>query len=230
MDRPSRFGAIRGRWAVIVGSVLAIILVVAALVTFGVGQQPGTQPPPPGNSSNCPRLAGLCIERTVTRVIDGDTLDVEGDLRIRLVLVDAPELGEPGGVEAKDRLADLCLDVLALIDEDDFQIGGDAYGRVLAVVHCRGANANAAIIASGYAETYYTFCSVSEFGDEAWTRCSSPPPPPPPNDCDSAYPDVCIPPPPPDLDCSQVPYRNFRVFAPDPHRFDGDGDGIGCEG
>lgn len=48
--------------------------------------------------------------------------------------------------------------------------------------------------------------------------------------CDPAYPDVCIPPPPPDLDCSDVPYRRFRVLPPDPHRFDREGDGLGCEG
>jgi hypothetical protein len=47
--------------------------------------------------------------------------------------------------------------------------------------------------------------------------------------CNPAYPTVCIAPPPPDLDCPQVPFRNFRVLAPDPHRFDGDHDGIGCE-
>jgi micrococcal nuclease len=55
----------------------------------------------------------------------------------------------------------------------------------------------------------------------------------PPTNCAPSYPDVCIPPPPPDLDCSQIPYRNFRVIytvpQPDPHRFDGDHDGIGCE-
>ncbi len=48
--------------------------------------------------------------------------------------------------------------------------------------------------------------------------------------CDSAYPSVCIPPPPPDLDCADVTFRRFTVLPPDPHRFDGDGDGIGCEG
>ena len=48
--------------------------------------------------------------------------------------------------------------------------------------------------------------------------------------CDPAYPTVCIPPPPPDLDCSDVPYRNFTVLPPDPHHFDGNGDGIGCSG
>jgi micrococcal nuclease len=47
--------------------------------------------------------------------------------------------------------------------------------------------------------------------------------------CDPAYPTVCIPPPPPDLDCADVSYRRFRVLPPDPHRFDGEGDGVGCE-
>ena len=47
--------------------------------------------------------------------------------------------------------------------------------------------------------------------------------------CDPSYPTVCIPPPPPDLDCKDVPYRNFRVLPPDPHHFDGGGDGLGCE-
>ena len=47
--------------------------------------------------------------------------------------------------------------------------------------------------------------------------------------CSPAYPNVCIPPPPPDLDCGDVPYRRFSVLAPDPHHFDGDHDGIGCE-
>lgn len=48
--------------------------------------------------------------------------------------------------------------------------------------------------------------------------------------CDPSYPDVCIPPPPPDLDCKDVGYKRFRVLPPDPHRFDSDKDGIGCEG
>jgi micrococcal nuclease len=48
--------------------------------------------------------------------------------------------------------------------------------------------------------------------------------------CEVSYPDVCIPPPPPDLDCGDVAYHRFTVYPPDPHRFDGDYDGIGCEG
>ena len=59
---------------------------------------------------------------------------------------------------------------------------------------------------------------------------STPLPSPAAVGCDPAYPSVCIPPPPPDLDCAHVTFRRFTVLAPDPHRFDGDGDGIGCEG
>jgi hypothetical protein len=55
-------------------------------------------------------------------------------------------------------------------------------------------------------------------------------PPPGGPDCSPAYPTVCIPPPPPDLDCGDVPYRRFEVLPPDPHHFDGNHNGIGCEG
>ena len=41
--------------------------------------------------------------------------------------------------------------------------------------------------------------------------------------------DVCIPSPPPDLDCKDVPHRRFKVVGADPHGFDGNRDGVGCE-
>jgi micrococcal nuclease len=47
--------------------------------------------------------------------------------------------------------------------------------------------------------------------------------------CDPSYPSVCIPPAPPDLDCGDVPYRRFEVLPPDPHNFDRNHDGVGCE-
>lgn len=49
------------------------------------------------------------------------------------------------------------------------------------------------------------------------------------NQCDPSYPDICIPPYPPDLNCGDIPYKNFRVVGSDPHGFDKDRDGIGCE-
>jgi hypothetical protein len=49
------------------------------------------------------------------------------------------------------------------------------------------------------------------------------------SNCDSSYPDVCIPFGPPDLDCTDIPQKRFSVPGSDPHGFDADGDGIGCE-
>ena len=31
------------------------------------------------------------------------------------------------------------------------------------------------------------------------------------------------------LDCGDISYKRFTVLQSDPHRFDGDKDGIGCE-
>jgi hypothetical protein len=48
--------------------------------------------------------------------------------------------------------------------------------------------------------------------------------------CSPSYLGICIPPPPPDLNCPDVfPSMNFRVLPPDPHDFDRDLDGIGCD-
>jgi micrococcal nuclease len=58
---------------------------------------------------------------------------------------------------------------------------------------------------------------------------TTPKPAAPTSNCSPAYPDVCIPPAPPDLNCGDISERRFTVLAPDPHRFDGDGDGVGCE-
>ena len=48
-------------------------------------------------------------------------------------------------------------------------------------------------------------------------------------ECAPSYPTVCIAPYPPDLDCDDIPHRRFEVVSPDPHGFDRDRDGVGCE-
>jgi micrococcal nuclease len=47
--------------------------------------------------------------------------------------------------------------------------------------------------------------------------------------CDPSYSGACIPTYPPDLDCGDVSATNFAVIGNDPHGFDGDHDGVGCE-
>jgi hypothetical protein len=60
-------------------------------------------------------------------------------------------------------------------------------------------------------------------------RCIEGPEDDPP-DCDDSYPDDCIPSPPPNLNCDDkgVP-SNIKVKGDDPHGFDHDNDGVGCE-
>ncbi len=59
--------------------------------------------------------------------------------------------------------------------------------------------------------------------DSADPDCKLQPP------CDPSYPDKCIPSAPPDLDCRDIVYKNFKVSSSDPHGFDRDNDGVGCE-
>lgn len=49
------------------------------------------------------------------------------------------------------------------------------------------------------------------------------------SNCVSSYPDTCISSPPPNLNCKDISDNDFEVLPPDPHGFDRDEDGIGCE-
>src|SRR3989454_11707046 len=149
----------RRKTIVTVVSLLVLLMVVGAFAFWPRPGNPpaGGNPPPPSQSPQC-RGSARCFEGTVNYVVDGDTLDVN-DIRIRLVLVDTPERGHSGYDETKEFLSALCLDSHALVDEDDHQTQG-SYGRILAVVYCVGANANAALVNHGYG--FWTYCDVSE--------------------------------------------------------------------
>ena len=99
-------------------------------------------------------------------VVDGDTLDVNGVGRIRLVGVNTPEVGEPGYQEAKDFVKSKCLGKVVGLDIDDAK-HYDKYGRILAVVYIRNTNVNAELLKRGYAEIMYI--PPSEFNPYLWT-------------------------------------------------------------
>src|SRR2546428_3138701 len=122
------------RTAIAVILVLATVLVAVILVysylpkSSPSGSSSGN---PPGSNPQCKGTAA-CFTDTVTYIVDGDTLDV-GTTRIRLTLVNTPDVGEPGYTEAKQFAAQTCpIGSQALVDEDDGQTGGGE-GRVIAL-------------------------------------------------------------------------------------------------
>lgn len=69
-------------------------------------------------------------------------------------------------------------------------------------------------------------------GDNDGIGCEQSTPPPPAGKCDPNYSGGCVPPYPPDVDCGHIRALGIapvRVIGSDPHRLDGDNDGIGCE-
>ncbi len=47
--------------------------------------------------------------------------------------------------------------------------------------------------------------------------------------CDPSYPTICLNPGIRGLSCRDIGFANFAVVGPDPHGFDRDHDGVGCE-
>lgn len=110
-----------------------------------------------------------CISGTVTRVIDGDTVEVNGQ-SIRFALSSTPEMDNDKGVLAKAFVENLCpTGSQALVDEDDKQTQG-SYGRIIGIVYCNGINLNEAVLDSGHGWISMNFCSKSEFASEDWAK------------------------------------------------------------
>ncbi len=118
---------------------------------------------------NLPCLGStLCFKGIVTKVVDGDTIDVNG-VRVRLALVNTPERGEPGYTEAREFTSRVCqVGSEAIVDVDDGQ--PIATDRLIARVICGGVVLNESLLESGHAVIDTRFCNVSEFASEAWAK------------------------------------------------------------
>ncbi|MEA4957721.1 Endonuclease YncB [bioreactor metagenome] len=87
-------------------------------------------------------------------VVDGDTIDVSGVGRIRLVGINTPERGEEGYQNSTDFVKQKCLGKTVYLDIDDVK-NKDKYGRVLAIVYIDGISINEELLKRGYAEIMY---------------------------------------------------------------------------
>lgn len=158
--RPERRRA-RRRWL----QLLAGALMVGFL--FGRWSDAGPDPSSPGGAATwaaalhaaavdeqedlADELHGPC---EATRIVDGDTIDVDcGDFqdRVRLLRIDTPERGEPGYHEASRALADM-------LDGEDVYLGFENpgrperghYGRLLAYVYADDENVNVEMVRAGW--------------------------------------------------------------------------------
>jgi len=184
----------------------------------------------------------------VVEVIDGDTIRVlvgTDSFSVRYIGMDTPELSDTDGYTARSVNAGMVSGKTVVLVKDVSET--DRYDRLLRYVVVGGTFVNHELVARGYAtvmdyppdsscsaeftlaeadaaiaglglwQLEPTRAPTAEGGGGAGGGNCSP------------YYSVCIPPPPPDLDCGDIPYRRFSVSGGDPHRFDGDHDGIGCE-
>jgi len=95
---------------------------------------------------------------TVIGVIDGDTLVLEGKVRVRLRYADAPELTFCGGKEAKEQLEKLVVGKKVVIQE---QIP-DQFGRGMAMVYAGNTLVNQKMLESGWARFHHDMTKDKE--------------------------------------------------------------------
>ncbi len=88
-------------------------------------------------------------ETTVTQIIDGDTLVVEGGARIRLLGMNTPEKGEKFYSEAKEFLANLTFKKTVTLEKDIEN--KDQYDRYLRYIWIDGTLVNLELVRNGFA-------------------------------------------------------------------------------
>ncbi len=192
-------------------------------------------------------VSGAMVE--VVEWIDGDTVATTAGV-VRLIGIDTPEAGAPCSAVATAnavRLApeDSYVNIVPVEGRDDT----DRYDRLLRYVMSNGRDVGFSQIVRGLADARYDSGEYgthperdryrradAEHPDQTCGPVTAAPTPPAPTTtqapaagCDPSYPDFCIPSPPPDLDCADVNGNFFTVVGSDPHGFDGNNDGVGCE-
>ena len=110
-----------------------------------------------------------CITGTVTKIVDGDTIHVNGE-SIRFALASAPELSGYGGVESRNFIQTICpVGSDVTVDEDDSQTE-ESYGRMIGVIYCNGMNLNAELLDADLGYLTDQFCDSSEFASDPWAQ------------------------------------------------------------
>lgn len=99
--------------------------------------------------SGCTNLEG---PYKVTRVIDGDTIELNNFQKVRFSGINTPETGECYYQEAKTRLGELLLGKDVMLEKDKTNI--DKYDRELRYVYVNGLMTNSIMVEEGYARVF----------------------------------------------------------------------------
>jgi len=98
----------------------------------------------------------------VKRCIDGDTIVMEDNTRIRLNNLDAPEISQTYGIQAKQFISSLVLNK----EITGIKKGKDKYGRTIADLYVKDLWINKLIVDSGYAYVYLRYDNENLYPDE----------------------------------------------------------------
>lgn len=101
----------------------------------------------------------VCFGTTtkVTRVIDGDTFETETGEKVRLIGINAPEISDIFGIEAKQYLSDLIENKIVDLQTDNISNDRDRYQRLLRYVILDGVDINKKMISDGFAFAFLKY-------------------------------------------------------------------------
>lgn len=113
------------------------------------------RPSPSPTPTVTQQVLGATTQAKVTRIIDGDTIEIETGQKIRLIGIDTPEMDNFGkerecyALEAKNKLEEMVLDKAAVLEKDVSET--DRFGRLLRYVWLDGEMVNEKMVREGYA-------------------------------------------------------------------------------
>jgi len=118
-------------------------------------------------------LAGMALAQggAVTRVVDGDTIDIRPGVRVRLWGIDAPESrqvcadGWRAGAFASEALRTMVAGHEVACEDR----GRDRYGRMIGLCRANGEDVGAEMVRLGFAWAFVRY-SADYVGDEAKAR------------------------------------------------------------
>jgi len=267
---------LKGKWILGIGGIILFIIIIASFSGSKLPppqsekqvaevsqpltespQQPAIekpqeelQTPSAGEEKPKPKEAPQEITYSVIRVIDGDTIEIEGGYKVRYIGIDTPETVHPSkpvecfGIEASNKNKELVEGKRVRLEKDVSET--DKYGRLLRYIWVGDVFVNDYLVRQGYAYayTYPPDIKYSEQFVEAqreakensrglWASCQVTPEP----ESESTLPAG-------EIICSYNAYNcsDFKTHAEaqavfeycggisnDIHRLDGDSDGIACE-